>query len=598
MHADMLIGFHPETASFGPGRRFRFFAIVAQPFTLLRNSSIMPAVAVTASQWVAKTLRPCPEPIRLRRIRMDTNWCPLRESYMGDTLHTQVLIIGGGSTGTGIARDLALRGVQCVLAEYRDLNAGASGANHGLLHSGGRYVFSDQDSASECRDEGELLKELAPHCIEDTGGLFVAVEGDDEKYVADFPQLCSRCRIPVQALDVQEARELEPALSDKLIAAYLVADASIDPFKLTMENMAQAQALGSILLRFTKVVGFEKGDQKIRAARMQNIITGEEIIIEAEQVVNATGAWAGVVAGLAGVSIDIIYSKGSLIVTHNRITERVVNRLRPSASADILVPGGTVSILGTTSVRIDDLNQIYPTAYEVDNMVGEAVKMIPALETVRYIRAYAGVRPLVGSQSASDDRSVSRSFALIDHSEDGLDNFTTISGGKLTTYRLMAEKTADLVCARLGVDKPCLTRTQPLAVSQPAKWTQPGLAPKLWLKHHEPEDILMCECEMVPKSAVDDIIDSIREHGGQPDLKAIALRSRIGKGACQGTFCGVRVTAYMYDRGDLAPEESMANLRGFLNQRWKGQHPTLWDKQLVQAELLEALYCGFFGLEL
>ena len=517
---------------------------------------------------------------------------------MSNTLSTQVLVIGGGSTGTGIARDLALRGVQCILAESRDINAGASGANHGLLHSGGRYVFTDPGSASECREEGEILKKMAPHCIEDTGGLFVAVEGDDEKFVADFPHLCTQCKISVQELDVKEARELEPSLSDKLIAAYMVADASIDPFKLSMENMAQAQELGSTLLRFTKVVGFEITGKKIRAARLQNIITGEELTIEAEQVVNATGAWAGVVAGLAGAAIDIIYSKGSLIVTHNRITERVVNRLRPSASADILVPGGTVSILGTTSIRIDSLDQIYPTVEEVDTMVGEAVKMIPDLETVRYIRAYAGVRPLVGSRSGSDDRSVSRSFALIDHSEEGLENFTTISGGKLTTYRLMAEKTTDLVCRRLGVASPCLTRTQPLALSQPAKWTQPGLAPKIWLKHHEQEDILLCECEMVPKSAVDDIIDSIREQNGQPDLKAIALRSRIGKGACQGTFCGVRVTSYMFDRGELEPEESLTGLRGFLNQRWKGQHPTLWDKQLIQAELLEALYCGFFGLEL
>jgi len=508
-----------------------------------------------------------------------------------NTLYTQVLIIGGGSTGTGIARDLALRGVKCILAEYHDINAGASGANHGLLHSGGRYVFADQGSAKECREEGELLKKLAPHCIEDTGGLFVAVEGDDEKYVADFPHLCAQCHIPVQELDVKEARELEPALSDNLIAAYMVPDASIDPFKLSMENIAQAQALGSKLLRFTKVTGFEVSGKKIRATHLQNIITGEELFIEAEQVVNATGAWAGVVAGLAGASIDIVYSKGSLLVTHNRIADRVINRLRPSASADILVPGGTVSILGTTSIRIDNLDQIYPTVEEVDTMVSEAVKMVPDLETVRYIRAYAGVRPLVGSRSAGDDRSISRSFALIDHCADNLENFATISGGKLTTYRLMAEKTADLVCSRMGVSSPCLTRTQPLAVSQPAKWTQPGLAPRLWMKHHEPEDILLCECEMVPKSAVDAIIDSILGQGGRPNLKAIALRSRI-------TFCGVRVTAYMFDQGELEPAKSLSDLRAFVSQRWKGQHPTLWDKQLVQAELLESLYCGFFGLEL
>ena len=513
-------------------------------------------------------------------------------------MKTQVLVIGGGATGTGIARDLALRGVQCILVEKGDINAGTSGANHGLLHSGARYVSSDRGSAAECRDEGELLKKLAPQCIEDCGGLFVAVEGDEENYIADFPHLCLQCEIPVKALDVKEAREIEPALSDKLIAAFAVKDASIDPFKLSLENMAHAQALGAALLRFTEVIGFEKDNNKIVSTRLRDVITGEETIVEADQVVNATGAWAGEVAALAGVEIEIICSKGSLLVTHNRISNLVVNRLRASANADILVPGGTVSILGTTSIRVDNLDQVYPTVEEVDAMISEAVNMIPALEQVRYIRAFSGVRPLVGSRSATDDRDVSRSFSLIDHSRDGIENFASITGGKLTTYRLMAEKTVDLVCKRLGVSKPCLTATEPLPETQPGKWTQPGLAPRLWIRKHEPDDILLCECEMVPKSAVDAIVESIREQNGQPDLKAIALRSRIGKGACQGTFCGVRVTSYLMDKGQLAAEQSLPNLKEFLGKRWVGQHPTLWDKQLVQSELLEALHCGFFGLEL
>ena len=522
-----------------------------------------------------------------------------RRIYEGENaLNTQVLIIGGGATGTGLARDLALRGVQSILVEKGDLNAGASGANHGLLHSGGRYVGSDPESAKECREEGEIVKQVASNCIENTGGLFVAVEGDDEKYVADFPHLCSRCNILVQELDIKSVRELEPALSDKLIAAYMVEDASIDPFKLSMENISQAQDLGNTLLCFTKVVGFERSNKRIIATRLLNMLTGEELIIEAEHVVNAAGAWAAVIAGLAGATINMLYSKGSLLITHKRITQRVVNRLRPSSNADILVPGGTVSILGTTSIRIDDLDSIHPTVEEVDSIVGEAAAMIPVLESSRYIRAYAGVRPLVGSQHSGDDRSVGRGFALFDHTEDGLENFATITGGKLTTYRLMAEKTADLVCHRLGISLPCLTRTDPLPSTQPAKWTEPGLAPKLWLKHHEPEDILLCECEMVPKSTVDAIIDSIHKQNGQPDLKSIALRSRIGKGACQGTFCGVRVTAYMYDRDELRPDQCLNNLREFLGKRWRGQHPILWDKQLIQAELLEALHCGLFGLEL
>ena len=276
-------------------------------------------------------------------------------------MQTQVLIIGGGITGAGLARDLALRGVDCILAEKLDINAGTSGANHGLLHSGARYVSSDLGLAEECWKEADLLKRMAPHCIENTGGFFVAVEGDDEKYVSDFPHLCDRSHIPVRAIEIQDAREMEPALSDKIIAVYQVDDASIDPFKLSMENIFQACELECTLLRHTEVVGFIKDKKRIQATRMLNNLTGKTFLIEAEQVVNATGAWAGLVAGLAGININIIFSKGSLLITHSRITKRVVNRLRPSSNADILVPGGTVSILGTTSIRIDDLKDIRPT---------------------------------------------------------------------------------------------------------------------------------------------------------------------------------------------------------------------------------------------
>ncbi len=512
---------------------------------------------------------------------------------------TQALIIGGGATGTGLARDLALRGVKCILAEQYDINAGASGANHGLLHSGGRYVFTDPESAEECCDEANILRKIAANCIEDCGGLFVAVEGDDEAYAADFPGLCEKCHIPVQTLDVKEARELEPVLSEKLIAAYMVEDASIDPFKLSLENITEAQDLGTELLCFSKVIGFDKGSGGIHKTHLQNKLTGEEFTIQAEQIVNASGAWAGIIAGLAGIPLNILYSQGSLIITHNRITQRVVNRLRTSSNADILVPGGTVSILGTTSVRIDSLDQIRPTIEEVDAMLDEASAMIPSLEDARYIRAYAGVRPLVSLQSTGgdDDRSVGRGFALLDHAADGFDNFTTISGGKLTTYRLMAEKTADLVCQKMGVTTPCVTRTKPLPSNRPAKWTEPGLAPRLWLKHHNTDDILLCECEMVPKSVVDTLITSIREEKGHPDLNTIGLRSRVGKGACQGAFCGPRITSYLYDKEIISADTALDDLRKFINRRWKGQHPILWDRQLAQAEFSEAMHCGMFGLE-
>jgi glycerol-3-phosphate dehydrogenase len=511
---------------------------------------------------------------------------------------TQVLIIGGGVTGTGIARDLALRGVQCILAERRDINAGASGANHGLLHSGARYARSDPVAAEECREESQILKKLAPQCIENTGGLFVAVEGDDEKYVADFPHHCAACGISVQELDIKDARYIEPALSEKLIAAFMVDDASVEPFRLSLENLGQALERGTKVLLHSKVVGFGKKNKRIQTVHLINEKTGEELVVEADQVINATGAWAGEVAKLAGVYIDILYSKGSLLITDTRLTYRVINRLRQSSDADILVPGGTVSILGTTSIRIDSMDDIRPTIAEIDHLIEMASAMLPALVNTRYIRAYAGVRPLVGSKSLADDRALSRGFALLEHVDDGIENFISIVGGKLTTYRKMAEKTSDLVCRRLGVTGACLTRSQPLPPREECKWTTPGLGSKLWLKQKNDHDLMLCECEMMPNTAIDCVIDSIRAQNTPADLYGIGRRSRIGKGTCQGAFCGVRISAYMYDRGVLASGKGLDDLKNFLSSRWKGMRPMLWDTALIQEELQEALHCGLFGLEL
>jgi glycerol-3-phosphate dehydrogenase len=515
----------------------------------------------------------------------------------GSLLKTRVLIIGGGATGTGLARDFALRGVPCILVDQEDINAGASGANHGLLHSGARYVSTDPESAAECRDESATLKKTASHCIEDTGGLFVAVEGDDEKFIADFPGYCSRCGISAKATDIKEARSMETALSEKVIAAFEVSDASVDPFKLVLENITQARNLGATFLRGTKVVGFKKRKGRISSVHLVNVQTGENLVIEAEQVVNASGVWAGEIAALAGDSIDMIYSKGSLLITHSRITGRVINRLRPPGDADILVPGGTVSIVGTTSARVDALDDIRPTAAEVDLIVDEGAAMLPMLESVRYIRVYSGVRPLLGTQSGADDRNVSRGFDLVDHAGKGIENFVTITGGKLTTYRLMAEQTADLVCSRLGVTAPCQTRTEPLPSAHAWKWTVPGIPSKAWLKDHKPDDLLLCECEMVPQSAVDSIVSAMDTHKRQLDLNAIGKRSRIGKGACQGSLCSIRVLAYLYDRGYLQSDQGIPHLRKFLNERWKGQRVLLWDMPLIQSELKEAIHCGLFGLE-
>ncbi len=513
-------------------------------------------------------------------------------------LETEVLIIGGGATGTGIARDLALRGVPCILVEKNDINAGASGRNHGLLHSGARYASNDPDSAVECRLEGRILKKTAPHLIEQTGGLFAAVEGDDEDFIASFKKNCDTCGIKAKELTVKETLNLEPSLSDKLIAAYLVEDAAIDPFRLSLENIAHARSLGAKLFTNTEVFSFTLKNNRITSTTLIRRDLEETLEIKANQVINASGAWVDIIAEMAGLKLNSIYSKGSLLISQNRMTELVVNRLRKPGDADIIVPGGTVSIIGTTSERVASPEHVAPGTRDVDLIIREASALIPSIKGTRFIRAYSGVRPLVSASGDLDDRNIVRGFAVFDHEKEGIENFTSIAGGKLTTYRLMAEKTSDLVCGKLGNTNKCRTMYEKLPDTTDGKWTEPGSVPRLWFSSKTKNDPMLCECEMVTESVVDSVIQSIKKHKGRVCLRSTALRSRATKGPCQGTFCSLRIMSYMYDQGVFSGPEGLDDLEDLLGERWKGLHPLLWGKSMVQAELQEAVHCGMLGMEL
>ena len=515
------------------------------------------------------------------------------------TIQTDVLIIGGGVTGTGIMRDLALRGLHTLLIDKRDLCAGASGGNHGLLHSGGRYVSNDLHSAIECRVENELLKRLAPQCVEETGGLFVAVEGDDPEFAENFPECCAAAGINCEEIPPDEARRMEPLLSEKLFKAYLVPDATIDPFRLALENVAHARMLNDSIYRpHTEIIDFEIADGQIRAAVCRDNKTQATLRIHAKQYINAGGAWAMDIARKAGCTdVNLLYSKGTLLVSHDRMTGHVINRLRPPADGDILVPGGTVSVLGTTSVHTDNLETVRPTVEEIDRNVIEGTAMIPTLGTARYIRAFSRVRPLLQSTGSADARDATRGFALLDHSSQGLTNFCTITGGKLTTFRLMAEKTSDLVAQRLGNTQKCRTNTIPLPDGDACRWTEPGAAPRYWFKANNSDDMILCECEMVPQSAIDEIVKCAPGAEEDMTLEAIALRSRAGKGPCQGSFCGIRIASYLYDRGYYRDKTGLVHMRDFFNERFKGMRTVIWGQQAAQMELAEALHCGLLGLD-
>ena len=501
-------------------------------------------------------------------------------------IKTEVLIIGGGATGAGISRDLALRGIPSILVEKGDLASGASGRNHGLLHSGGRYAVSDPEAAKECVSENKILRKIAPHCIEETDGLFVSLPEDGLQFRDQFLRACEEAGIPNTLCSRDETLAWEPELHPDLLGAVKVPDGAIDPFKLTLENAKDAENHRAKFFLHTEVTSLRIEGNRIRGAEAKDLATGEELSMDASFFINAAGAWANQVLKLVGLHIGMALSKGSLLITNRRLTHRVINHCRPPSDGDIVVPNETVSILGTTSVRLKEIENFEVTPDEVSLLVRETSKMIPAIQEARFIRAYAGIRPLFQSEEKGNDRAISRGFALIDHGKrDGIKNLITITGGKLMTYRLMSEKTSDLICEKIGREVACSTHLNPLpGASRPA-----GLNERLKQFLTDGGETL-CDCELVQRKEVEAFLGEEKLR----DLQDILHRTRLAKGTCQGGFCVYRLLGVLH-HSRVAGGDSDKILKGFLEERWKGIRPILWGTALKEEELIESIYKGIFN---
>ena len=199
---------------------------------------------------------------------------------------TQVLVVGGGATGVGVARDAALRGLGVVLVERRDLAEGTTGRFHGLLHSGGRYAVKDPHSARECIDENRILRRIASHCIEDTGGLFVCTPADDAEFGDRFRTGCTDAGIPVEEIDAAEALRREPRLNPGIQRAFAVPDGALDTWRLVGACAEDVVRHGGTVLRYHDVVAVIVEADRVCGARVRNMRTGEETEVRAQMTVS------------------------------------------------------------------------------------------------------------------------------------------------------------------------------------------------------------------------------------------------------------------------------------------------------------------------
>ncbi|MGZ8606648.1 MAG: FAD-dependent oxidoreductase [Actinomycetota bacterium] len=371
-----------------------------------------------------------------------------------------VLIVGGGGTGGALAHDLALRGLKVTLVERGEFTSGTTGRHHGLLHSGARYAVNDRESAVECIEENTILRRICPGTFEENDGLFVAVTDEDMEYHDDFVRGCAECGIPTQELTRDEALALEPNLNPALKAAVRVPDATMDAMRMPLRFFATAQKNGADLRNYMEVLEVVANQRVVSGALVRDQVTGKVGEIRADLVVNATGPWSEKVAAMAGVDVPISPSPGVMLALRGRLCNMVVNRLHRSGDGDIIVPQRALSIVGTSSWTVEDPEELDVPEDHVRRMYEEGVKLIPAVAQAEFRAAWSAARPLIGSRGAADTgRELSRTFKTYDHAEtDGVEGFLTITGGKATTLRGMAELCADVICRKLGIEAECRTR--------------------------------------------------------------------------------------------------------------------------------------------
>jgi glycerol-3-phosphate dehydrogenase len=517
-------------------------------------------------------------------------------------LQTEVLVIGGGATGAGIIRDLAMRGFKCMLVEKRDLTHGTTGRYHGLLHSGGRYAVKDPQAARECIEENIVLRRIMPHCIEDTGGFFVVTPWDDPAFGDRFMQGCRETGVPCEEISIGQMLKEEPLLNRGITRCFRVPDAAADSFLATETNAASARHYGAEIRNYHEVKTLLKENDRVVGAVCYDLLRDDEVTVYADMVVNASGAWAGKIAGSIGIEVQIIPGKGTMVAIAHRVLHTVVNRCKMPSDGDIIVPVHTVAIIGTTDVRVEDPEHFAIEPWEVQLMLDEGEKLVPGVKEMRILRAWGGVRPLYQETATADTRDVTRAYTLLDHERrDGVQGFITMTGGKWTTYRQMAQVVVDRVCEKLGTQRECRTHLEvmedPLHHDRRTANSYYYLGSRL--AHTEEKDAfgqLVCECELVTYA---DVERSILQ-GDAKTIDDIRRDVRLGMGPCQGGFCTYRAVGILHTlrRPPVEKvEETNVALRDFLQERWKGLTPILWGSQLRQERLDELIYLSVLNAD-
>jgi len=372
-----------------------------------------------------------------------------------------LLVIGGGINGAGIARDAAMRGLRTILVEQNDLGSGTSSRSSRLIHGGLRYLEQGEFGlVLEANRERRILRRIAPHLVWPLPFVFPVHEGDRISrwqlaagmLLYDILALFRNVR-PHRLLGKRGMLEAEPMLRDRgLLGGARYYDAQCDDARLVIATARSAAHHGALVANYMAVTGLDRTAGRVVGAQLEDRLTAERGVIRASVVINATGPWADRVRRLEDVAAEPLLqpTKGvHVVVDRSRLDHREAVAFTSPIDGRVMfvLPWGDLSYIGTTDSDTDEPpDQLSVTDDDIVYLLRSANARFPSARlSVEDVRAtWAGLRPLLADQGRSASNR-SREHALVQ----GSGGMLTVVGGKLTTYRAMSAEVVDLAMREL-----------------------------------------------------------------------------------------------------------------------------------------------------
>ncbi len=552
-----------------------------------------------------------------------------RQTPGRDDVDVDVVVIGGGVNGTGVARDAAIRGLKVALFERNDLAFGASGNNSGMIHGGPRYMLNDPNvTATSCRDSG-YIQAIAPHLLfrvpflmptENKGQAKIMYALTDAFFEAyDRYQPLKRGKKHAM-LSVEELQKLEPGIRGDMIGGFSFDEWGIDGVRLCTANVVDAHERGARMFVGSTIERIERREDtgEVVAVHYRDRLTGQTGILRTHTVVNATGAWAPITASLGGIApirARVRPGKGIHIIYDRRLVNYAITSRTIDGRQIFIAPWQNTSVIGTTDDDYyGDLDDVRATSEEVRYLVQGIARVFPAIRTARAIGTYAGVRPTLHAYGPLED-ALSREHDIVDHAAHGAPGVYSMIGGKLASYRIFAEEMTDVLAARFGLSARSSTHEKPLPggdflVDAQALAKQMEIetiaAKRLTFRHgsralriaervreRPREACTVCVCEPVIEAEVRHAV----QHEWARSVDDVSRRTRLGLGACGGMRCAARCGQIVAQELGLSPQEGLKQAARFLVKRSQTRAVALGPKQARQEALAIAAVRAELGIE-